>query len=158
VISDSSQRLREEIRSVLDTVRRMGEGSYACVLDRRRGILVQSPETEDAPREALGRFLEQHREPIFALPAAMEGSQGPAEDLFAGWEEHAFLVGVLNGRVAVVVACPDPETLRQEAATPLRALADRLLRWQPGWRIDRQGRGVFVGRPRLDLVVVGSAG
>jgi hypothetical protein len=157
MIAGSHQRLREEIRAGLETLRRMGEGSFACVIDRRRGILVQAPEVEDAPREALARFLDQQREAMFELPAAMEAEQGPAEDLFAGWEEHAFLVGVLNGRVAMVVACPDPEALREDAAAPLRALADRLLRWDPSWRIDRQGRGVFLGRPRLDLVVVGSA-
>jgi hypothetical protein len=32
---------------------------------------------------------------------------------------------------------------------------DQLLRWKAAYRFDAQGRGLFVGRPRLDVIVVG---
>jgi hypothetical protein len=60
--------------------------------------------------------------------------------------------------VALVVACPDPEKLKEQAEPPLRALVDRLFRLNAAWRLDEKGRGLFLGRARLDMIVVGRAG
>ena len=62
----------------------------------------------------LKQFLEERRDALFALPAAMAG-EGPQDDLFEDWEQDEFFLAFLNGRVAVVVACPDAEALRQPA-------------------------------------------
>ena len=67
------------------------------------------------------------------------------EDAFSGWADDEFLVAVLNERVALVVACPDAEALKAKVDPPLRVLVDRLLRWKAAYRIDAQGRGLFVG-------------
>ena len=62
----------------------------------------------------------------------------------------ALMVGACAPRV-------DPEAERAQVLVerPLHALADRLFRLEPSWRIDEKGRGLFLSRPRLDLVVVG---
>ena len=60
----------------------------------------------------------------------------------------------MNGRVAVVVACPDPEALEKEAGRLLKVLVDRMIRYNAAWRADEKGRGLFFSRPRLDTVVV----
>jgi hypothetical protein len=77
------------------------------------------------------------------------------EDVFADWEGDGFFLAVINGRVAMVVACADPEALKALAEPPLRALADRLFRLNAAWRLDEKGRGLFLGRARLDMIVVG---
>jgi hypothetical protein len=83
------------------------------------------------------------------------------EGVFADWsaptgeEEHEFYMAFLNGRVGLLVACPDAEDLKARADEPVRALADRLLRYNAAWRLDEKGRGLFFGQPRLDVVVVG---
>jgi hypothetical protein len=83
---------------------------------------------------------------------------GPAEDVFEGWEEDDFLLAFVNGRVALAVACPEAEAVRDAVMRPLRALADRLFRYNETWRLDEKGRGFFVGSARLDVVVVGRTG
>jgi hypothetical protein len=55
------------------------------------------------------------------------------------------------------VACPDAESLRERAFPLLKALADRLFRYNETYRLDAEGRGLFFGRARLDIVVVGGA-
>ena len=77
------------------------------------------------------------------------------EDVFAGWDHDEFFLAFLNGRVALVVACPEAAQAQERTQRPLRALADRLLRYNPTYRMDGKGRGFFFGSPRLDLVVVG---
>lgn len=104
----------------------------------------------------LRRFLEQRTEALFRIPAALaEGAE--MEDVFADWEADGFFLAFVNGRVALVVACPDPEKLKEQAEPPLRALVDRLFRLNAAWRLDEKGRGLFLGRARLDMIVVGRA-
>ena len=46
------------------------------------------------------------------------------------------------------------EGSRDEVMKPLQALVDRLLRYKEVYRFDAKGRGVFLGRPRLDFVTI----
>jgi hypothetical protein len=86
----------------------------------------------------------------------MEDESGAdAADPFADWDEDEFFLAFLNGRVAVVIACPDAEGAKAALERPLRAMADRLFRWRSSYRVDPRGRGLFLGRPRHDLIVVG---
>jgi hypothetical protein len=41
---------------------------------------------------------------------------------------------------------------------PLEVLADRLFRLDSSYRLDEQGRGLFFGSARLDMVVIGRQG
>ena len=81
---------------------------------------------DEEPGWGLRRFLEERREALFTLPDAMAG-EGPETDLFESWDEDDFFLAFLNGRVAVVVACPDAEALREPAQRLLKALSDRHL-------------------------------
>jgi hypothetical protein len=56
--------------------------------------------------------------------------------------------------VAVLVACENAQHVEDEAGPLLTVLMDRLLRFNPAWRIDERGRGLFFGSPRLDTVVI----
>jgi hypothetical protein len=58
--------------------------------------------------------------------------------------------------VALVVACPDAESLKESAAPLWPVWADRVLRYDERYRVDPKGRGLLFGSPRLDLVVIGS--
>ena len=150
---DSPRRLSGEVVEVLDALRSLGQGRYACVVEPR-GILFESPEPEGSEAWALRRFLEDKCAALFAIPRAM--AEGTAlDDAFAEWHRDEFLLTFINGRVALVVACPDAESLRERAFPLLKALTDRLLRYNETYRLDPQGRGLFIGRPRLDIVVVG---
>ena len=152
---DSSRRLSGEVVEVLEAIRGLGEGRYACVVEPR-GILFESPEPEGREAWALRRFLEDKCAALFAIPKAMaEGTT--LDDLFEEWHQDEFLLTVINGRVALVVACRDAESLRDRAFPLLKVLTDRLLRYNETYRLDPQGRGLFIGRPRLDIVVVGGA-
>jgi len=152
----SSPRLEQEIRTLLAALRGLAGGRYACLLDPA-GILFEDPEPEEAALKALHTFLHAYRQPIFSIPDGMAGD-GPAEDIFEGWEEDEFFLAFINRRVALVVVCPDGEALREQAERPLKALADRLLRFKDTYRMDTRGRGFFFGRARLDIVVAGRAG
>ena len=152
---ESRVRLAEDIRGLLRALREAGGGRYACLLDRKAVAFEDTP--EEQPGWALRQFLEQRREAIFALPDAMAG-EGPDTDLFEDWVEDDFFLAFVNGRVAVVVACPDAEALKQPAQQLLKALADRLFRYEPTYRLDAEGKGFFGGRARLDVVVVARAG
>ena len=44
----------------------------------------------------------------------------------------------------MVVVCPDAEQAQGLVDRPLRALADRLFRLNPAWRLDEKGRGLFL--------------
>lgn len=153
MLQPSRERLGQEILDVLAALRARGQGRYACILDRT-GLVFEHPEPETAGDWALHRFLSANPEAVFAIPRALAGD-APLPDAFEDWHDDEFLVAVINGKVGVVVACPDAEGLRQDAMEPLKVLADRLLRYEPGYRVDEKGRGLFFGRPRLDLVVVG---
>ena len=152
---DSSERLKTEILALLDGMRASASGRYACVLEPDR-ILFETPEPEDAAGWGLRRLIEERSASIFAIPGGLETGQ-EMDDVFGEWEEDEFFLAVINGRVALLVACPDAESLRESAMTPLRALTDRLFRYNQVYRTDPRGRGLFFGRPRLDLVVVGRA-
>jgi hypothetical protein len=152
-VFESRGRLTEDIQRLIDAIRGLGAGRYACLLSRT-GILFESAEEgTDAPW-MLRRFLEPRVAKILEIPKAMNSDQ-PMEDLFEDWVADEFLLAVVNERVALVVACPDAERLKEQVLRPMKALADRLLRYEPSFRMDTRGRGFFFGRPRLDLVVVG---
>jgi hypothetical protein len=140
---------------VLEALRGLGGGRYACIVDGG-GIVAESPEPEDGHVFALKQLLGEKREALLAIPRALE-HETDSEDPFADWHQDEFLLAVLNGRVAVVVACPAAEPLKQQAGDLLRVWVDRMLRYDERYRMDDAGRGFFLGRPRLDIVVVGGA-
>jgi hypothetical protein len=152
---ESRDRLAEDVRGLLRALREAAGGRYACLLDR------EAVRFEDAAPEqpgwALRQFLEQRREALFTLPDAMAGD-GPEADLFEDWVEDDFFLAFVNGRVAVIVACPVAEVLRETSQGLLRALADRVFRYEPRYRLNAEGRGFFGGRAQLDVVVVARAG
>ncbi len=150
---ESKEKLREDARTLLDSLRGLGEGRYAVLFDRE-GPLLQSPEEAGAAEWDLRQLVRDRTEGLFALPAALHGGE-PMEDLFAPWESEEFFLAFVNGRVGVLVACPDAQRLQDESGKLLKVLADRLLRMNPGWRLDARGRGLFFGSPRLDTVVIG---
>jgi hypothetical protein len=152
-VFESRERLADDIRHLLDAVRQEAGGRYACLMEPGR-ILFESPEPEDREDWILRRLLEERSAALFSLPHSM-AREGPAEDLFEGWEQDDFLLAFVNGRVALAVACPDAEAVRDAVMRPLRALADRLFRYNETWRLDERGRGFFLGSARLDVVVVG---
>jgi hypothetical protein len=152
---ESRTRLAQEIAGLVKALREVAEGRYACLVDRKAVLF------EDAVAGSTGwdlkQFLEERREILFTLPAAMAG-EGPESDIFEDWAQDDFFLAFLNGKVAVVVACPDAEALRQPAQRLLKALSDRLFRYEPNYRLDASGRGFFGGRAQLDVVVVARAG
>lgn len=153
---ESRERLAEDILRLLDAVRQEAGGRYACLMEPGR-ILFESPEPEDRDDWTLRRLLEERSGALFSLPKSMAGD-GPSEDVFEGWEQDDFLLAFVNGRVALAVACPDAEAVRDAVMRPLRALAEHLFRYNETWRLDEKGRGLFLGRARLDVVVVGRTG
>jgi len=154
-VFESSRRLSGELVEILEAIRGLAEGRYACVVEPK-GILFESPEPEGREAWALRRFLEDKCAALFAIPRAMADGTD-LDDAFEEWQQDEFLMAFINGRVALVVACPEAEPLRERAFPLLKALADRLFRYNETYRLDPEGRGLFVGRPRLDIVVVGGA-
>jgi len=154
-VFESSRRLSGEVVDLLETIRGVAGGRYACVAEPR-GILFESPEPDSREAWALRRFLEGKCSALFAIPRALAAGTD-MEDAFEGWHDDEFFLAFINGRVALVVACPDAESLRERAFPLLKALADRLFRYNETYRLDPEGRGLFFGRPRLDIVVVGGA-
>jgi hypothetical protein len=153
VIFESRAALRQGLFEAVDAVRTLGEGRYACVLDAG-GIVLESPEPEDGRAFALRQVIEDRRAAILAVPQTLAADL-PMEDVFADWHEDEFLLAFLNQRVALVVACPDAEALKESAARLWPVWADRVLRFDERYRIDPKGRGLLFGSPRLDLVVIG---
>jgi hypothetical protein len=152
---ESRERLAGQIQALLDGLREAAAGRYACLVSAG-GILFEGPEPEARELWALRRLVEERVAALLAIPAAM-ASGGPSEDLFESWHHDELLLAVLNQRVALLVACPDAEAARERVLRPLSALVDRLLRYEPRFRIDARGRGFFFGRPKLDLIVIGRA-
>jgi hypothetical protein len=150
---ESREKLEYEIRRLLGALRALGDGRYACLVDRK-GVVFDDADPDAPPSWPLRRFLEQRTEVLFAVPLALASGADVEEDVFADWADDGFLLAFVNGRVAVVVACPDPESLEKEAGRILRVLVDRLVRYNTAWRADEKGRGLFFSRPRLDTVVV----
>jgi len=154
---ESRERLADDVHTLLEALRKQSDGRYACVMEPS-ALLFESPHPDEGGSDsALRAFLERNRAAIFSLPAGMAG-QAPMEDAFADWEGDEFLLGFINGRVTVVVACPDAEHARQGAFDVLEVMADRLLRYDAKYRLDEKGRGLFLGRARIDIVAVGGNG
>ncbi len=149
---ESEARLSDEVRGLLDAVREATGARYACIAEKGR-IRFESAATEAHARE-LRAFLEPRLTAIFELPASLAGT-GPEQDAFESRDEDEFVLAFLNGRGALLLACHDADAARERAERLFTALADRLLRLEPSWRVDAQGRGLFFGRPRVDWVVVG---
>jgi hypothetical protein len=149
---ESSRRLQEDVRGLLDALRSLGEGRYAAVFDHG-GVVSESPGAEQEGRE-LREFLQAHTASLFRIPGALHGDEA-LDDAFEGWQEDEFFLAFVNARVGVLVACPNAKQVEAESGKLLRVLVDRLLRLNPAWRLDEKGRGLFAGRPRLDTVVIG---
>ena len=151
---ESSEKLAGDVLTLLEALRQQVDGRYACVLEPAR-LLFESPAPgEGGADPVLRAFLERSRAGLFAIPAGMSG-EAPLEDAFEQWHGDQFLLAFVNGRVAVVVACPDAEQAREAAFEVLKVMADRLLRLDPKYRLDEKGRGLFLGRARIDLIAVG---
>jgi hypothetical protein len=160
---ESRAGLREDVRGLLDALRQLGAGRYASLFDTKE-VLVESPD-EGLPTQAgmpfggdLRRLVLSRAEALFALPVKMaapeEPDGGDTSDIFEAWVEDEFFLAFLNGRVGILVACPDARRLESESGKLLAVMADRLLRFNPAWRVDERGRGLFFGAPRLDTVVI----
>lgn len=150
---ESGERLTVDIVKLLEALREMGGGRYACLIDRRRGILVETPEKDPALRS----HLDEQREALFALPQQMAGDADIDRDVFEGWQQDDFVCAFLNERAVVVVACDDGQAVREHGEEALGLLADRMLRLEPSWRLSPEGKGLLMGRPRLDVIVAGRA-
>lgn len=155
MIFESRPALRQGVLEAVEAIRTLGEGRYACVLDAS-GIVLESPEPPDGRLFALRQLIEERRAAILAIPQVLAGT-GPSEDVFAEWHDDEFLLAFLNERVALVLAVPDAEDLKERASPLWPVWADRLLRLDERYRIDPKGRGLLFGTPRLDLVVIGGA-
>jgi hypothetical protein len=153
LIVPSPERRAAAVLEVMEAIRALGDGRYACLLEPGR-IVLETPEPEDAPTASLHRLLDAQRAALFAIPPAL-AAEAAFDDPFAEWDEDEFLLAFVNRRVCFVVACPDAEALKDRAQDPLRVLADRLLRLDERYRLDERGGGFFFGRARLDVVVVG---
>jgi len=154
VIFESRSALRQGLLEAVDAIRTLGDGRYACVLDAG-AIVLESPEPEDGRSFALRQLIEERRSAILSIPQTLADDR-PMEDVFADWHEDEFLLAFLNQRVALVVACPDAEGLKESASALWPVWADRVLRLDERYRIDPKGRGLLFGSPRLDLVVIGA--
>jgi hypothetical protein len=154
----SEDRLHQEIISMLEALRGGTGARYACVVERK-GVLLESADPEEAAW-AIRQFLNERLLALFAVPKALAEDR-PFDDVFADWatpagrEEDEFLLAFVNGKVAVVLICPDAEAHRDSLRKPMQAMADRLFRLNAGFGLDEKGRGLFLGRARLDLVAIG---
>ncbi|HXB57721.1 MAG TPA: hypothetical protein VN461_23370 [Vicinamibacteria bacterium] len=157
---ESKERLASEIGGLLQSIRRLADGPYACLLEPK-GIVFESADPDAGPW-VLRRFLEQRSAALFRIPTSLASGE-PMEDLFAAWTpregvgDDEFFLAFMNGRIVLVVACPEAEPLQEGARKLIKALADRLVRYNATWRLDEKGRGFFFGGVKLDLVVVGRA-
>jgi hypothetical protein len=150
---ESPERLGDEIRRLLGALRVLGGGRYACLVEPS-GVLFEDVEPDATAPWPIRSFLEQRAKALFAVPGAVLSGGEMDEDLFAEWEHDGFLLVFINGRVAVVVACPDPVDLEKESGRIVKILVDRAVRYNSAWRADERGRGLFFSRPRVDTIVV----
>lgn len=150
---ESKERLSREIGLLLDALRELAASPYAVIVEPK-GILFESPEPEGRAAWALRRLLEERSGALFTIPRAMASGE-PMEDVFEGWSHEELFLAFINERVALVIACAEAEPLKELAMRPLKALADRLLRFDETYRMDHKGRGFFFGRAKLDMVVIG---
>jgi hypothetical protein len=150
---ESSKRLHEDVSGLLSALRSLAQGRYAALFDAK-GVLMESPEGGNEGEWALRRFIESRGRGLFRIPAALHGEE-EMEDAFEEWHGDEFFLAFVNGKVGVLVACPDARRVESESGRLLKVLVDRLLRLNPGWRLDERGRGMFAGRPRLETVAIG---
>ena len=150
---ESATRLRKEVSGLLDALRSLAEGRYAALFDQK-GVLMESPPGGEQGELALRQFIESRGRALFKIPAALHGEE-ELEDAFEDWSGDEFFLAFVNGKVGVLVACKDAKRLEDESGKLLQVLVERLLRLNPGWRLDQKGRGLFAGRPRLDTVAIG---
>jgi hypothetical protein len=150
-VFDSKQRLGAEIERLLAGMLGASSGRYACVMEPER-ILFETPAAE-GKLLALRLFLEEKGRPLFRIPAGL-AADAPLDDVFEGWEHDDFFITILNGRVALVLACPEAAAAQAASERALPALTDLLLRFDESYRLDPRGRGLIFGRARLDSVVV----
>ncbi len=153
---ESPKRLREDVSGLLDALRSLAGGRYAALFDPK-GVLMESPSGGEQGEWALRQFIESRGRALFRIPAALHGEE-ELEDAFADWSGDEFFLAFVNGKVGVLVACPDAKRVEDESGKLMSVLVDRLLRLNPGWRLDDKGRGLFAGRPRLDTVAIGRPG
>src|SRR5262245_35294242 len=123
---ESKERLGDEIARLLEGVRGAAGGRYACILEPRR-VLFESPGAE-GKLLALRQFLEERSDLVFRIPAGL-AEEAPLEDAFEGWDHDDFFLAFVNGRVALIVACPGAEVVEGALQRALPTLADRLLRF-----------------------------
>ena len=155
---ESEERLRHEILGLLEAMRGLARSRFACLLDPERALFESA--VEEGGEWVLRSYLEKRLAALFRIPRAL-ADEMEFEDVFGEWESppdappDEFLLAFLNGRVLLVVVCAEAEALQGPILPPLRALADRLFRWNPAFRLDEKGRGWLFARPKLDLVVIG---
>jgi hypothetical protein len=154
-VFESSRRLHEDIDALLDAIRQMADGSYACVMEPEKILFESLAAGGEEEADALRTIAERRGRLIFDLPAAMAEDAGPSVDPFSEWEGEEICLVIVNDRVGLLVACPDAEGARAAMTEALRALVDRLLRLESRYRLDRRGRGFFFGSPKLDFVTIG---
>jgi len=149
---ESATRLRKDVCEMLDALRALGSSRYAAVFDAAQ-LIAESPSEANEGEWALRRVLQGAAEALLRVPRALEAGE-PLEDLFADFGDEEFLLAVVNGKLGLLVACPDAGRLKAESAGLLPTLFDRLLRLDDRYRLDERGRGLFWGSPRLDTVVI----
>ncbi len=149
---ESTDKIREDVLGLLAALRTLAGGRYAAIFEAK-GIVLESPTTGD---RVLRRFIEAHARDLLQIPAALHGD-AEMQDHFADWAREQFFLAFVNGKVGVLAVCAEAKQVEQESGPLLKALVDRLLRWNPTWRLDQRGRGFLAGRPRLDTVAIGSA-
>ena len=149
---ESANRLRKDVSEMLDALRALGSSRYAAVFDAAQ-VIADSPSEANEGEWALRRVLQASAETLLRLPRALESGE-PLEDLFKDFGDEEFLLAVVNGKLGLLIACPDASQLKAESAGLLPTLFDRLLRLDDRYRLDERGRGLFWGAPRLDTVVI----
>ena len=116
----------------------MAEGRYAALFDKK-GLLLETPQRGEQGEWALRGFVQKHAEALFRIPAALHDPDQSMDDAFEDWTEDEFFLAFVNGRVGLLVACPDAKRAEDDSPELLRALVDRLLRPQPGLADRREG-------------------
>ena len=137
---------------MLESLRALGAGRYAAVFDARE-VVAESPSPASDGEWALRRLLQTQAGTLLLVPRTLESGE-PLDDVFAEFGDEEFLLVVVNGKLGVLVACPDAAGLKADSAGLLPTLVDRLLRLDGSYRLDERGRGLFFGSPRLDTVVI----
>jgi hypothetical protein len=149
---ESRDKLQRDVAELVEALRGLGSSRYAAVFDER-SVVCESPREASGDEAPLGRLVRGSAASLLRVPAALHSGEEMA-DLFSAFPGDEFLLAVVNGRVGILVACAEAAPLEVESARLLRALVDRLLRLEPGWRYDERGRGLFFGSPRFDTVVI----